>query len=103
MFDLTIRYQDGDEVKEVTGSLVPADGPFHACIVLGLADGGFFAVKEEAIISLSGPGAVPEIFMVPPEDIARSKEMGRVHLRQEHQAIAERTEGASPVSGFESV
>ena len=98
---ITVRYRDGDVVKqqmgsefvmqnivEVTGELIPCDGPFGHYIVVH--DGEeYVAIQNDMIVTMRGE-ILPD-FIIPVEMIKQQKEMTQMHFEQNKQRIADET------------
>jgi hypothetical protein len=77
---MTIRYKDGKKIEEITGDLVPCDGPFGRFLVVH--DGKeHIAIADDAIISMRGD--IPPQFIIPIEIIQKAIERKKRRAQNE--------------------
>jgi hypothetical protein len=85
MFEMTIRYREGKEIKEITGTNLPADGPFNSFWVIDVGEEEHFCVNRHVVVSVKC--VVPEPFIIPIEQIIAGAEMSAVQFKQQIQQM----------------
>jgi hypothetical protein len=91
MFKVTIKYEQLESIEEITGTLVPADGPFNGMWVIDTGE-EHVCIPRYRVVSVHC--VVPEAFLVTQERIEKSREMDMMFFQEEY----EKTQNPTDVS-----
>ena len=87
MFKVTIDYNYGEEIRNITGVVLPADGPFTDMWVLQTED-GIVGIHRGTVIAVKVHDDIPDCFTVNPEHLIQRKDAQDIMFVKEMEHIS---------------